>query len=775
VGREHPNLLQDIPTPDGIDIKKLGKNGLIMTDSCNAAQKARRLLKYEIGGDVHDLDCFHHLRNVWIKGMEKSVSASLRSLLSDSLEKVPFELRVSCVYSAIARAWDKFFSLCANYPKGQGEHFAAWLKVNKPGTPLHHVVGAQGSRHDLCLMAAPAIYMNRHICFEYADYLLRLPHKQDNILLRCLFVLMTSEEIIAQSRLFAIFYISFCLPMRWLAAKTPELHEWEWGPISNCGAIDTLRLKMMDLVEDPTNILDEDFMMGMFSEYINILPPFKTYWEHLFEKKRMIVVASESGAKVLPYAELRKELFHPSDSTNAATNNRLVELAGVAAQAILNELHDEKKATYKYLSISESKYCVSGCPLEVQKALRGLEATNDRSESALGGTTRQLQLHGRISIQNAAAVADAKSNGYFRRFTNKDKDRIHTKGMFYQFCPEIRQCLLQYAIQVAPTVVSTNREDLDNQREAKRKKEEMMEQKGLMKAKESTIEASYYWEMYRSDACWKNVRTMKTMLGRLNSESAKLEALKENIRMRVIGFGWTQFAITWSSKGKKRSVVELTHHMKMIIKEEKKLTPPSDPAIQLPTRAELPVLGTATQQLIDSNETAQIDEEQFRKEVEELRQQREDRGEGSIYSALQPLVCPEPDELVDKRIDVLYSFTLDSGEKVLRWCQGKVIALVADTSKPTVCVRWDAMPDVEGKEDVNEETQQVVPPRKFNKNDEGAWRLDINVSVRNGNDATSNKESDIEPNDGSDTSNSGSSGSELNESDSDDNIQSDGE
>ena len=44
-----------------------------------------------------------------------------------------------------------------------------------------------------------------------------------------------------------------------------------------------------------------------------------------------------------------------------------------------------------------------------------------------------------------------------------------------------------------------------------------------------------------------------------------------------------------------------------------------------------------------------------------------------------------------------------------------------------------------------------------------------------GNDDTSSKKSDMEPNDGSDTSNSGSSGSELNESDSDDNIQSDGE
>ena len=106
---------------------------------------------------MYKLDCHHHLRNVWIKGMEQSVSSYSRVIVTDSMEKIPPKLRVTCVYSAIARAWDKFFSLCANYPKGQGEHFAAWLRVNKPGTPLYHVVGAQGSRHDLCLMAAPAI------------------------------------------------------------------------------------------------------------------------------------------------------------------------------------------------------------------------------------------------------------------------------------------------------------------------------------------------------------------------------------------------------------------------------------------------------------------------------------------------------------------------------------------------------------------------------------------------------------------------------------------
>jgi len=156
--------------------------------------------------------------------------------------------------------------------------------MNKPGTPLHHVVGAQGSRHDLCLMAAPAIYMNRYVCFDYASYVLRLPKKQDNILLRCLFVLMTSEEIIAQSRLYGILYISFCLPMRWLAANTPELGEWGWGPISNSDAIDTLRMRMMDIADDPTKVLDEDYMMNMFGKYVDALPPFKKYWDYLYDK-----------------------------------------------------------------------------------------------------------------------------------------------------------------------------------------------------------------------------------------------------------------------------------------------------------------------------------------------------------------------------------------------------------------------------------------------------------------------------------------------------------
>ena len=194
------------------------------------------------------------------------------------------------------------------------------------------------------------------------------------------------------------------------------------------------------------------------------------------------------------------------------------------------------------------------------------------------------------------------------------------------------------AIEDAPVIIFTIRNNLDKQREAKRKKEEMIEKKSLDKAKEDLVKASYYWEMFNSELCWKGKQSVVTkMLGRLKSGSAKMEALKENIRMRVIGLGWKQFTITWSYKGAKRLVNELAAHLKMIIREERKLTPPKDPALVMLKRLELPTLGNATKQLMESENSAVIDEEIFRREATELQKQSEARGEGSIFSVMQPL------------------------------------------------------------------------------------------------------------------------------------------
>ena len=42
--------------------------------------------------------------------------------------------------------------------------------------------------------------------------------------------------------------------------------------------------------------------------------------------------------------------------------------------------------------------------------------------------------------------------------------------------------------------------------------------------------------------------------------------------------------------------------MKMIIREEKKLMIPNDPALEMTKHLELPILGTATQKLMESSD-----------------------------------------------------------------------------------------------------------------------------------------------------------------------------
>jgi len=81
----------------------------------------------------------------------------------------------------------------------------------------------------------------------------------------------------------------------------------------------------------------------------------------------------------------------------------------------------------------------------------------------------------------------------------------------------------------------------------------------------------------------------------------------------------------------RRSVDELAMHLIMIIREERKLMPPTDPALEMPKHAVLPILGTATQQLLENNNTAKIDEKEFKERAAELQMQREARGEGSFF------------------------------------------------------------------------------------------------------------------------------------------------
>ncbi len=125
--------------------------------------------------------------------------------------------------------------------------------------------------------------------------------------------------------------------------------------------------------------------------------------------------------------------------------------------------------------------------------------------------------------------------------------------------------------------------------------------------------------------------------------------------------------------------------------------------MNVPKRMDLPVLGTEIDDIADLDVKYLANEEKFRLNADRIRQAREARGEGSMYSLLQPFSRPNVNELLGRRIDMLYSCTLPGdGGNLLRWCQGEVIEIYTGKQKPTVCVLWDPMPDVEGSEELSD-------------------------------------------------------------------------
>ena len=152
----YPGNSHLLPLPEDIDIQKLSHGGLITSDTCNQAQKFRRLLVALIDGSF-DYDCMNHLHNVWFGNGEKALTKDLNVHLRASLDEIDPKLRVTASMSAIIRAVDKEFCLSANYPKGHGKIFLEWIREYYPGVLLLHVERAAGSRQDLCTEGSMAI------------------------------------------------------------------------------------------------------------------------------------------------------------------------------------------------------------------------------------------------------------------------------------------------------------------------------------------------------------------------------------------------------------------------------------------------------------------------------------------------------------------------------------------------------------------------------------------------------------------------------------------
>ena len=86
------------------------------------------------------------------------------------------------------------------------------------------------------------------------------------------------------TRVCSIVQLSICLLIRWLAGNSHKLSEYNWSVRSMGYVLDLLENALKRMIDNYNKILDDNFMMSIFDEICNEVPPFAEYIKHIYEK-----------------------------------------------------------------------------------------------------------------------------------------------------------------------------------------------------------------------------------------------------------------------------------------------------------------------------------------------------------------------------------------------------------------------------------------------------------------------------------------------------------
>ena len=238
--------------------------------------------------------------------------------------------------------------------------------------------------------------------------------------------------MIATSILFGVLNISVRMPVCWLACNTHKLAHHNWGALSIGRVFDILHTALNNVLDDITIFHNKSTMMLTFKEIVQELPEFKAFLVYEIQNKKTEFVI-KSQTKAFPLKKLVEELFSPQDHNNKDSTTMLETLGTIVVKAMIKQLVDKTKATYKYLSVSATEYSWEHCPQTKKKSMLGKMLTNNLAESSFTGVTSQVQTYGWIGMCNAASISYMSRNRYLSRPTNKKDLKEGNRGMFHAF------------------------------------------------------------------------------------------------------------------------------------------------------------------------------------------------------------------------------------------------------------------------------------------------------------------------------------------------------
>ena len=97
----HPSYQHDIPYPISLNIGKLGSGGALTSYTCNGERKTVSLIVDQLheaaeafrkddSDDIFvlEVDCWKHLRKVWLRGITKFLSTLLDNTMREELDEI---------------------------------------------------------------------------------------------------------------------------------------------------------------------------------------------------------------------------------------------------------------------------------------------------------------------------------------------------------------------------------------------------------------------------------------------------------------------------------------------------------------------------------------------------------------------------------------------------------------------------------------------------------------------------------------------------------------
>ena len=254
-------------------------------------------------------------------------------------------------------------------------------------------------------------------------------------------------------------------------------------------------------------------------------------------------------------------------------------------------------------------------------------------------------------------------------------------------------------------------------------------------------------------------------VSKLTSKTKQQEWLKEQINVRVKGYGWREYKTAFSSTvdAEVGTVDNLTKALIKIIEEEKGRVPPVEPPVMETKCRKMPTLGTMSQQSKDFREQPAFTSEQLRTEHAMVAASKatkaavRERERHDEFAHEQPTEAPEANEsLVGRRVEVntqIEEVVCDNEEVAeedqvelavyrKQWLPAVVTKMSGEGTDTKQSADGRALTVKMGWFLLNYDDGAVLwtrlRPETFNNNAAGSWRFDLDYEKCPGIKPTSN-------------------------------------